>query len=206
MAADITAGGLAGLGTEASPLVNPVTGERIVFRKRARDTAGELLEINLLMAPGGFIAAPHVHPRAEERFEVRGAEVVFRIGRDERRYKPGDVVVVPPGTPHTWWNPSETEASTLIQLRPAMDMETLFETMFGLAAAGKVNRRGMPNLLQVMVLARAFKDEAAPPPPLSWFINPLSYLLAPIGRALGYRPRYDEYSGASMPEERSSGR
>lgn len=63
--------------------------------------------------------------------------MVFRIGGKERRYKPGDVVVVPPGMPHTWWNPSDSEVSTLIQFRPALDMETLFETFFGLAAADR---------------------------------------------------------------------
>lgn len=182
-------------GTPDNPLVHPVTGERLVFRKRARDTNGELLEVNLLLAPGGFIATPHVHPQQEERFEINGAEVVFRVGREERRYKPGDVVVVPAGVAHTWWNPSDTDASTLIQFRPALDMETLFETMFGLAAAGKVNRKGLPNALQMMVLARAFRQEAAPPPPLRWVIGPLSFALAPIGRALGYRARYEEYSG-----------
>ena len=49
-------------GTEENPLIHPVTGERIVFRKRSRDTAGELLEMHLYLAPGGFIAAPQVHP------------------------------------------------------------------------------------------------------------------------------------------------
>lgn len=28
-----------GIGTEASPLIHPLSGERIVFRKRSRDTA-----------------------------------------------------------------------------------------------------------------------------------------------------------------------
>jgi len=51
------------LGTEENPLVHPVTGERIVFRRRGRDTAGEFLEMNLYLAPGGFIPLPHIHPR-----------------------------------------------------------------------------------------------------------------------------------------------
>src|SRR6187455_3637490 len=94
-------------GTAENPLAHPVTGERIVFLRRARDTAGELLEMMVYMAPGGFVATPHVHPKQEERFEIGGAEVIFRIGRVERRYRPGDIVIVPPGTPHTWWNPSQ---------------------------------------------------------------------------------------------------
>jgi hypothetical protein len=56
------------LGSEESPLVNRVTGERIVIRKRSRDTGGELFEMNLYLAPGGFIPRTHVHPNQEERF------------------------------------------------------------------------------------------------------------------------------------------
>jgi quercetin dioxygenase-like cupin family protein len=204
MAAPVTAPRGPRVGTEENPLVHPVTGERVVFWKRARDSNGELLELTIYMAPGGFIATPHVHPQQEERFQISGAEVMIRVGRDERLYKPGETAVVPPGVAHTWWNPGQTEAAALIQLRPALDTETMFETFFGLAAEGKVNAKGMPNPLQMMVLGRHFHREARPAPPLSWVAVPLSYLLAPLGRLMGYRARYDKYSGpiTSEPKER----
>jgi len=184
-----------GIGTAQNPLIHPVTGERLVFRKRSRDTDGELLEFLLSLAPGGFIATPHVHPNQEERFEVGGAPVMIRVGRDARLYHPGEVAIVRPGAPHVWWNPSAEESATLIQLRPALDMETFFETFFGLATDGKVNRHGLPNPLQMMVLGRAYRREVKPPPPLSWVTGPLSAVLAPVGQLLGYRARYDRYSG-----------
>jgi hypothetical protein len=74
-------------------------------------------------------------------------------------------------------------------------METLFETLFGLAADGKVNAKGLPNPLQMMVLARAYRREVQPAPPLSRIVGPLSIVLAPVGRLLGYRARYERYSG-----------
>ena len=40
------------VGTEERPLVHPITGERIVFRKRSRDTGGELFEMSLYLAGG----------------------------------------------------------------------------------------------------------------------------------------------------------
>lgn len=189
------------VGTEENPLVHPVTGERLVFRRRAADTQGELLEFMIRMAPGGFIATPHVHPHAEERFEITGAPVMIQVGRETRLHQPGEVAIVPAGVPHNWWNPSDREAATLIQLRPAYDMETLFETMFGLAADGRVNKRGMPNMLQMLVLAQAYRREVTPSPPLSWVTGPLSTALAPIGRRLGFQARYDKYSGLA-PEAR----
>ena len=177
------------------PLVNPVTGERIVFRKRSRDTGGELFEMRLYLAPKGFIAAAHVHPQQEERFEIAGAPVMFKVGGKERLYEPGEVAVVPAGTPHVWWNPGTEEAATLVQFRPALDTETFFETFFGLAADGKVGKNGLPNALQMMVLARAYNREMQLPTPAQWVLGPIAMLLAPIGRALGYRGRYEAYSG-----------
>jgi quercetin dioxygenase-like cupin family protein len=187
------------IGTEEHPLVHPVTGERIVFRKRARDTGGELLEMRLYLAPKGFIAAPHVHPNQEERFEVSGAPVTFRVAGKETLYQPGDVATVPPGVPHVWWNASDTEAATLVQFRPALDTETFFETFFGLAGEGKVGKNGLPHPLQMMVLARDYRREMALPMPQQAILGPIAALLAPLGRALGYRGRYERFSGPVSP-------
>jgi len=187
------------LQTEESPLVNPVTGERIVFRKRSRDTGGELFEMNLYLAPGGFIARAHVHPNQEERFEINGAPAMFRVGDVERLYQPGEVAVVPPGVPHVWWNPSDDEVATLIQFRPALDTETFFENFFGLAAEGKVGKSGLPNPLQMVVFARDYRREMALPRREQAILGPLALLLAPLARAFGYRGRYERYSGGRPP-------
>jgi quercetin dioxygenase-like cupin family protein len=184
-----------GIGTDENPLIHPVTGERLVFRKRSRDTGGELLELSLYLAPGGFIAAAHVHPNQEERFEIGGTSVMFRVAGKERLYQPGEVAVVPAGTPHVWWNPSQEEAATLIQFRPALTTETMFETFFGLAADGKVNSKGLPHPLQMMLLVHDYRREVQLAPPAQWILGPIAMLLAPIARAAGYRGRYDKYSG-----------
>ncbi|MBA3367669.1 MAG: hypothetical protein H0T99_03170 [Geodermatophilaceae bacterium] len=84
---------------------------------------------------------------------------------------------------------------TLVQFRPALDTETFFETYFGLARDGKVNKKGLPNPLHMSVLARAYRREMRLSPPVQWVLGPMAILLAPIGRALGYRARYDAYSG-----------
>ena len=41
---------------------NPVTGERLVFRKTSRDTHGEAVVIETFVKPNGFVAAAHLHP------------------------------------------------------------------------------------------------------------------------------------------------
>lgn len=183
------------IGTDANPLVHPVTGERIVFRRRARDTAVELLEATLYSAPTGFVPSAHVHPNQEERLEISGAPMTVRIGDDERLYQPGEVAIVPPGVPHVVWNPTDQEATALLQFRPALDTETMFETFFGLARDGKVGKDSLRNTLHLLVMARTYRREMQVPPPAQRVVGPLARVVAPIARLFGYRGRYDEYSG-----------
>jgi len=58
--------------------------------------------------------------------------------------------------------------------------------MFGLAAEGKTNRKGMPNPLRLAVIAKAhFETVRLPFPPVALQRLGLA-LAAPFGRALGY--------------------
>jgi hypothetical protein len=52
---------------------------------------------------------------------------------------------VPAGTPHRFWNAGESELRFVCEIRPALQFESLLETMFSLAADGKTGRKGMPN-------------------------------------------------------------
>ena len=83
-------------------LENPVTGEKIIFRKTAKDTGGELMQADVIMRPHGFVAAEHVHPIQEERFEVLSGSVKFRVSGVTRELHAGEITVVPPRTPHVW--------------------------------------------------------------------------------------------------------
>jgi hypothetical protein len=71
----------------------------------------------------------------------------------------------------------------------------VFETIWGLAKDGKTNEGGVPNLLQVAVIAREHADEyrlVRPPWPVQ---RALFAVLAPAGRLLGYMARYPGYGG-----------
>jgi quercetin dioxygenase-like cupin family protein len=176
-------------------LANPVTRERLTFLETAADTGGEVLRLDFFFEPGGFVPAAHSHPNQQERIEVISGTPSFRIAGRERVAKPGDVIHLAPGTPHRWWNAAEVETHAVIELRPALRMESLFETMSALAQAGKLNRKGFPNPFQGAVIARAFKAEVTPArdpsTPFGWLplpvLDTLLALLAPVGKAVGYR-------------------
>src|SRR5918999_3247415 len=124
---------------------NPVTGERVTFLKSAKDTGGEVVVIDTAVAPGGFVAAEHLHPYQSERFEILSGEVEFRLGKEAVTARPGDVVMVEPGTSHQFRNLGNEEIRFRTEVRAALSFETFLQTMFDLASEGKTNKKGMPN-------------------------------------------------------------
>ena len=170
---------------------NPVTGERIVFRQTSRETNGEAVVIETFVQPNGFVAAAHVHPGQEERFEILRGSVGFKVGGKKLVAGPGQRLTVPAGTPHKFWNAGEEEAHFVCEVRPALQFEALLETMFALAADGKTNRKGMPNPLRLAVIAKAHFDTVRLPFPPDWMQAAGLALGAPLGRLFGYEATYE---------------
>ena len=170
---------------------NPVTGERIVFLKTSRETGGQAVVIETYVQPNGFVAAAHVHPSQEERFEVLRGSVGFRVGRKKLVAGPGQRLTVPAGTPHKFWNAGDDVAHFVCEIRPALQFESLLETMFALAADGKTNRKGMPNPLRLAVIANHHFDDVRLAKIPHWMQKMGLVLGAPVGKVLGYGPTFD---------------
>ena len=184
--------------TTGQALTNPVTGETLVFRTTSADTNGERVVVETFVEPNGAVAAAHMHPAQEELFEVIGGELEFRIGTQTIVAKPGDRVLVPAGTAHRFRNIGDETAHFVCEVSPALGFEQLIETMFSLAADGKVNRKGMPNPLRLAVIARHhFEDVRLPFPPV-WMQRLGLAMGTPIGRLLGFRATY-EPAGPEAP-------
>ena len=170
---------------------NPVTGERIVFRQTSRETNGRAVVIETFVQPNGFVAAAHVHPSQEERFEILRGTVGFKIGREKLVAGPGRRLTVAAGTPHKFWNAGDDEAHFVCEVRPALQFEALLETMFALAADGKTNRKGMPNPFRLAVVAKHHFDTVRLPVVPHALQKAALAVGAPLGRLLGYEPTYD---------------
>ncbi len=154
-------------------------------------------EISAALQYGGRWEVPeHYHPHQEERFVVISGKMGVRAAGRERVLGPGEEVVVPPGTPHTFWNAGEEELHHVVELRPARNMETFFETIFGLQRDGRFPVEGEkrpPNLLQGALIVTEYENYLSRPPILVQKIvfRPLAFL----GHLLGYQASYAEYSG-----------
>jgi quercetin dioxygenase-like cupin family protein len=172
-------------------LVNEVTGETITFVETAAETGGEYTLIEVEVAPGGGVPMAHVHPKQSETFEVIAGELSLKAGRDRIVAGPGDVVTVAPGRVHAFRNETAEPVRFRCTVAPALGFERFIETMFALAADGKLNRRGMPNPLRLAAIANgAFDDSRAPYIP-AWLQKTALASGAVLAKAFGYGPTYD---------------
>jgi len=183
-----------------SPLIGrefQLSGDRFRILESARQTDDGSLRVDYFAPPGAKVPE-HVHLGQEESFEVVSGTLGLSVGGRELILSPGQSVVGPPYVPHRWWNPGNEEVHFLVGLRPALHMETVFETWFGLARDGKTIGWLPKNPLQLAVLAHEvggwFYYTGVPKPVWKALFAPVA-LLASIGRLLGYRARYPEYSG-----------
>ncbi len=169
---------------------NPVTGETLVFHETSHETNGERVVFETILQPGGVVAAAHVHPYQEERFAVVDGTLGLKLGRVKTAYTSGEAITIPAGTPHKFWNDGDDEVRFLVEVRPALDFERLIETMFGLAADGKVSKKGMPNPLRLAVIANAHFDVVRLPGIPAWLQKAALSMGAPLGRLAGFTPTY----------------
>lgn len=171
-------------------LVNPVTGERMTFLETATETEGERVVIELRADPGGAVAAAHVHPSQWEMFSVVSGTLGAKIAGKKAELGPGQSLGVAPGVAHTWWNAGDNELVFRCEIRPALQFESLIETMFSLAAEGKTNKKGMPNPFRLAVIANAHFDTVQLPVVPAWMQKAALGMGAPVGKAMGYGATY----------------
>jgi quercetin dioxygenase-like cupin family protein len=170
---------------------NPATGETLVFHETASSTGGRYVRFETIARPDAFVAAAHVHPYQTERFDVIAGTLGLRVGRKKLELGPGEALDVEPGTAHKWWNAGADELRFLCEVSPALEFESLIETMYGLAADGKTNRKGMPNALRLAVIANHHFDTVRLPVVPHALQKAALALGAPLGRLVGYTPTYD---------------
>lgn len=167
---------------------NVATKERLVFHKTARDTDGQLLELETVIPAEGWPLGwrRHFHPSQEERFEVLAGAGKFEVDGEPGVARRGQVVTVPPRIVHRFQNASGEDLRLLVQLRPALRIEFMLEAMFALGRAGRLTPRATPrNPLVAAVLAREFINEVVVAPPLAYAT--FARTIGPVAKSLGIR-------------------
>jgi quercetin dioxygenase-like cupin family protein len=165
---------------------DPVTKQRIMFLKTREGTGGELLQMDFVMWPGGFVPTLHTHPSQEETFIVHSGKPHFTVEGKESDGQPGQTIAVPPGVPHVFDNPTDEDVHLTIELRPALRSEEMFEVLYAMGREGKLARNGLPrNPIRAAMFAREFQSETQPAGALLRFAAMLSAPVAAVGRLFG---------------------
>ena len=166
-------------------LLNQATGQRLVIRRTVAQTRGRSIELSITYPSHGPRPPGHIHPEQEQVVEVLSGDLCAALNGQATTLAAGDVLVVPAGAPHVLWNAGADEARAVLHLSPALNSQALLETLWALGGAGRTDRRGMPDILQLAVLLNAYRRElrlAWPPHPIQ---RPLVAALAPLGRWCG---------------------
>ena len=170
--------------TESDVISNPITGQTVTFLS----VTPQMVRTSFEVEPGRASDPRHIHPGQVETVKVIEGRIRRSLpDKTEDTLEPGQTWEIPAGTPHTW-AAIDGPVTLQIDFRPALRTRSLITRLFGLAQAGKTNSKGMPNLLQVSVIALEYAPElhlASPP----WGVQKVVLgALAPLARALGYRP------------------
>ena len=127
----------------------------------------------------------HLHPSAEESYEVLDGTLDVFVDGKWRRLRAGEKQVVPAGVPHTLKNDSDGEIKILNVHRPALRFEEFFRAFHRLVSGGliKLPPKDPRSLIYFAMLFSAYPEEqrAVRPP------QPIFSALAAIGGRLGYR-------------------
>ena len=122
----------------------PELGIRVEFRQTAAETGGELLEIDVLGRPRGFLTQEHVHTAQAERIEVLRGEYTLVVDGVEHALGAGASMEVPPGTPHRQLASGTGDPRVRISVRPAGRTDAFLERLTQFHADGRLTALGLP--------------------------------------------------------------
>ena len=123
--------------------------ERLVIESSGPD----VLVAEVTYGPGGSPPPAHFHPAQDERFEILEGELTVRMDGDTRVLQTGDVVEIPRGVSHQFWNAGTAEARATWETRPPLRTEEWWTDVSALGAAA-----GRPGLLKLAPLVREYRD------------------------------------------------
>lgn len=162
----------------------------MTFLKTAAETSGQLLEIECFSPPTSTKEPEHIHPHQQNNFKIISGTVHFSIDGKEQIAAAGQTINIPPGVRHYFWNSGDIVAHYVQEFRPALTIDSFFETFFALSRDGRLNEKGIPNFFHAsLIMLKHRNDIRVTNPP--WALQLLTYwTLAPIGFVMGYRSDY----------------
>jgi mannose-6-phosphate isomerase-like protein (cupin superfamily) len=144
-------------------------------------------------APATGLADPHLHEDLTQTWDALSGEGMIEVDGEEREFRTGDRVAIPPGTPHRDpWNPSATELHVRGTFEPVVAFIEAYAEAYvhHLTETGRLNDQDEMPLLQIFVTSRATNGRSWAGSPAIGIQKAGLPLMAAFGRLRGYKARY----------------
>jgi quercetin dioxygenase-like cupin family protein len=137
---------------------NPVTGEEAYVVKLSSETNGVCTIGEADFLPGGGPPA-HYHRLFTETFTCLKGELHIRADKKIIVLEPGESFIIKPGVVHRPFNPTERSIRFRVEITPGFKgFEYMLPILFGLAADGKTNSKGIPTDFSALALLMDMGD------------------------------------------------
>ena len=97
-----------------SPIVAPPLAGNVLGSGENDFVVAEWRDPGTPAGPPRLIAPLHLHRKDDEAWYILEGTLRVRLGNEEVEARAGSGVLVPRGTPHTYWNPSSEPARYLL--------------------------------------------------------------------------------------------
>jgi mannose-6-phosphate isomerase-like protein (cupin superfamily) len=102
----------------SSPTIVPLLAGNIIGSADQSFVIAEWRDPGGPAGPPRFIAPRHLHHHDDEAWYVLEGVLNVQVGDDVVEARAGSAVLVPRGTPHTYWNPSSAATRYLLIMTP----------------------------------------------------------------------------------------
>jgi len=172
---------------------NPFTKQTIKFITTSKESSGAFLEMVSTWEAHSSKPAPHFHPMQEEHFKVLEGEMHVQLNDKIVVLTKGNSLTIKAETVHSMWNASGATAKVSWRVMPALGTEYLLEMGFGLAAENKVNKNGLPGILQSALLLKKYSKEFRLTKPPYAILSVVTLILTPFALLAGKKAVHKKY-------------
>jgi quercetin dioxygenase-like cupin family protein len=175
-------------------LTNTTSGDLFEFIETSKDSNGQKVTVLSTVKMKGQLVPDHFHTLQDEYFEVISGTLTVKTDGVLKKLQAGEKIHLPKNKPHNHYNAEDIPVKYIHTVTPALDFEYLVENLVGLASDGK-SKNGKFGLVQELVTLKYLDSKAYLADIPVGVQKVLMYIIAPVGRLMGYRAIYKKYSG-----------
>lgn len=137
----------------ARTIVNPISGNEVIFLETCRETDGHHTALQIRLAARSS-SSPRCHENSSQELRCLEGELQVHIGNKVTRLLAGETATVPARRKHRFVNHTPVPCHFQCWIMPGFPgFEQFLQITYGLARAGKTTRRGIPrNLFELSYL------------------------------------------------------